>query len=370
MCYCPICAKEDRETYGETYWHRAHIIRDLEICPKHRCKLVSTDVEITASQSPRLFVAENIIPYEDDDNYSEPEFVEDTVRTDFAKYRYEVFNSPMQMENNVQIGKFLESKLEGTKYLPVTGRQKYISLLFDEIIEFYKDMPECGIVKPYQIQRIFTGYYTDFYSVCQVGYFLNIPVSELINPKLPEVSQTELFKQEVARLREQGLGCYRIAKIVGSSPTTALKINRATEKADHDYSVRKGIRWAEWEVMDKEMLPLVEKKVFEMYTGNGGRPKRVTKHRVESEMGFPDRRLEYLPMCKEAVLKYTEDFEHYWARECIWAYERLKAETEIVGLSKLMKITNLRKKNVEACVPHLEFYTDSEIAEAIRALVK
>ena len=43
--YCPLCIKEDRRKYGETYWHRIHQLRELPICPKHKCKLFDTNVE-------------------------------------------------------------------------------------------------------------------------------------------------------------------------------------------------------------------------------------------------------------------------------------------------------------------------------------
>ena len=35
--YCPLCVKEDRERYGETYWHRKHQIRNMSACSKRRC---------------------------------------------------------------------------------------------------------------------------------------------------------------------------------------------------------------------------------------------------------------------------------------------------------------------------------------------
>lgn len=38
--FCPLCVKEDREIYGETYWHRKHQIRNVSICTKHKCKLM------------------------------------------------------------------------------------------------------------------------------------------------------------------------------------------------------------------------------------------------------------------------------------------------------------------------------------------
>ena len=30
--YCPLCVKEDRKAYGETYWHRIHQIQGIQIC--------------------------------------------------------------------------------------------------------------------------------------------------------------------------------------------------------------------------------------------------------------------------------------------------------------------------------------------------
>ena len=29
--YCPLCAREDRERYGETYWHRLHQIQGVDV---------------------------------------------------------------------------------------------------------------------------------------------------------------------------------------------------------------------------------------------------------------------------------------------------------------------------------------------------
>lgn len=42
--YCPVCASEDRQKYAETYWHRKHQIRNMGICPKHKCRLRDSSV--------------------------------------------------------------------------------------------------------------------------------------------------------------------------------------------------------------------------------------------------------------------------------------------------------------------------------------
>lgn len=37
--FCPLCAENDRQVYGETYWHRIHQLTGILICPKHLCFL-------------------------------------------------------------------------------------------------------------------------------------------------------------------------------------------------------------------------------------------------------------------------------------------------------------------------------------------
>lgn len=41
--YCPQCFEEDRQTYGEAYWHMEHQIPMMLLCPAHGCRLVRTD---------------------------------------------------------------------------------------------------------------------------------------------------------------------------------------------------------------------------------------------------------------------------------------------------------------------------------------
>ena len=33
--FCPECAKSDRQEHGETYWHRAHQLSGVQVCPQH-----------------------------------------------------------------------------------------------------------------------------------------------------------------------------------------------------------------------------------------------------------------------------------------------------------------------------------------------
>lgn len=39
--YCPVCAKEDSQKYGEPYWHRAHQLPLSTVCCAHHCHLLA-----------------------------------------------------------------------------------------------------------------------------------------------------------------------------------------------------------------------------------------------------------------------------------------------------------------------------------------
>ena len=43
--YCPVCSKEDRNNYGETYWHRKHQIQGYSVCGKHGCRLKESTIK-------------------------------------------------------------------------------------------------------------------------------------------------------------------------------------------------------------------------------------------------------------------------------------------------------------------------------------
>ncbi len=363
--YCPVCALEDRERYGEAFWRRTALLRKMDVCAVHKCRLKNTNIEITGKQSARPYIAEVEI------KNMESEFIKDGLELQFAQYMTEVFQRPIDMQNTVAIGEFLNSKLEGTKYLSIRGKARNITLLFNEFMNFYKELPNQGITKLSQMQKVFTGYRWDFYEICQIAFFLKINIDELVNPRLPKKSQTEIFNEKVARLYDAGWGCHRIAREMGCSSSTARNANRIKPKAEHDYSVRKGIRKDDWEQMDKDMLQQVRDTCEQIYYNAGGRPGHVTVNAVCRALGFPDKRFDYLPKCREVIYRYEEKKEIYWAREVIWCYQNLMGNKgeEDIRWRDIRNITNLRKDNFMASFPYLEKFADMETADKIKNLL-
>jgi hypothetical protein len=57
LMLCLDCAEEDRQTYGEPYWHLVHQIPEVHVCPKHRAFLVAP-----MPQDSRRFGVEHLNP--------------------------------------------------------------------------------------------------------------------------------------------------------------------------------------------------------------------------------------------------------------------------------------------------------------------
>lgn len=50
--YCRCCGSEEREQFGEAYWHREHQIAGVYVCLKHDCPLIESRI-VTPSQSSK-----------------------------------------------------------------------------------------------------------------------------------------------------------------------------------------------------------------------------------------------------------------------------------------------------------------------------
>lgn len=361
--YCPVCAKEQREKFSEAFWTRTANINNLDICTKHRCRLKDTAIPLSGKQSPRFYIAEQVI--ED----MEPEFVNDGLELKLAKYLTGVFLAPINKDNSTEISDLLKSKLEGTPYLSTSGMQRNIQLFYDDFMDFNKTIPNKGITELSQIQKVFTGYRSGFYEICQIAFFLGVSVEDLTAPVLPKKSQAELFQEKVEALREKGYSDKKIARILGADPHSVRKAGMAGQKADHDYSVRKGMHKENWNKMDKEMLPQVKEICKKVYFNEGGKPKKVSVGTISRIMGLPGKRMDYLPECRNEIRKYEESQEMFWAREIVWHYRKLVLEGQMITYNRLCRPLNLRKKNFIAALPFLLNFCCGEEETVIKALV-
>ena len=361
--YCPLCARESQEENGEAYWNRKHIIRGVDICINHKCRLVKTKIEISGRMSPRPFIAEENISFEKISYIEENSF-----EFRFTKYMVDVFETPINIENKIAIGDYLSSKLEGTSYLSIRGKKRNLSKLQQDIRKEMRGVSyiEIDICK---LQKIFSNKSFDFLAICEIAFFLGITPQELANPKLPMQTQYEIYDKKVNNLYLDGKGCHVIARELGGSKATVVKSHRKEERKPHDYSVRKGILKDDWNKMDEENKNKIKQICEEMLNDKDGRPQRVTINKVCNKMGWPSKRMDYLPTCKEIVNSYVEEYPYYWAREVVWAYKLVNDRGDELNWRRIRDITNLSRENFEKSFPYLLNFCDKDIEMHIKNIL-
>lgn len=324
--FCPLCVNEDRETYGETYWHRKHQIRNMGICTKHRCRLMESVVPAKSEQSYTFFPAENHV---DDGKII---WEDDKVRIAFAEYLETVFDAPVDFDNDILVSSILYDGMGRTKYLKPSGRSRYTKRLADDMNEFYKNMGVCTVASVYQIQRTLLESGADFSVVCQIAFFLGMKPEELTDPSLTP----EQIRQE------------------------------------QDSHYMKNATPVDWEQLDTETAPVLEKFAKGVYDGTAnenGRPERVSEKLVYREMNLLGHQLENMPKCKAIFERYTESYPESWARKIIWAYQKLKEEGEPFYWTDIRKLSGVKKKNFQVVIPYLMEHADVETVDGIMKLI-
>ncbi len=318
---CPLCVQEDRETYGETYWHRKHQIRNMGICTKHRCRLVEASVPAKSELSFTFCPAEHFI------DYDKVIFEEDPQIIRFASYLEAAFDAPMDLNNDIPISSILYDGMSRTKYLKPSGRSRYTKMLADDLNVFYKDMGLNNIASMYQIQRVLLGSRFDFSVVCQIAFFLRMKPEEVTSPSLT----AEQIRQE------------------------------------RDSHYMKGTAPVDWDLLDTETAPILEEIARGIYDGTvneNGRPERVSERIVYREINLLGHQLENLPRCKAIFEKYTESYPESWARKIIWAYQKLKESEGPFYWSDIRKLSGVKKKNFNLTIPYLRKHTDADMTKS------
>lgn len=313
--YCPLCAKEDRKEYGETYWHRSHQMIGVDICPVHYCVLQNSNALISGKASPRFVTAEEVI----DTNYEHTISVDDTEKK-LCRYISDVFSLDVDLRNNVQVGDYISFRLSKTKYM--TGKMRDMRTLTEDYNRFYNTSTEL-----WRIQKVLTNDDFKLKNICMLAMFMDIKADELCCPILP---------------------------------TTIHKLNRKKI-----YSEKKpGVRTKDWEEIDCEILPKV-KKVIQDFMNTAARPRKISVFAIEKMLNLPSKQINKMPKCKAEILRHYESQQQFWAREAEWAVNTIKADGQTLNWKKIRELTNMRKADVISCLPYMKDSIRAEVEKVI-----
>lgn len=325
--YCPLCAEEDRHTYGETYWHRTHQIRNMRICPKHKCLLGVSEVTAKSDQTFTLCPAESNV------ECKTPALENDPSQIAYAQFLAGVFHAPVQFDTDTPISSVLYYAMQKTKYMKSSGKTRYTQKFSEDLNTYYQRLGVGSTASMHQIQRVLLGERHEFSVVCQIAFFLGMSANSLVNPALTD---TQIEQEQASHYMR--------------------------DKPDVD-----------WESFDSVTAPILEEIARSIYDGSSseiGRPERVSEKIIYRELDLPRHRLENLPMCKAIFEKYTESYEENWARRIVWGYEKLSAEGVPFYWCDIRRITGVKKKNIEKIIPYIKKHAKTGEIETIMALIR
>lgn len=326
--YCPVCAKEDRSKYGETYWHRKHQIRNMMICPKHKCLLYDSCVPAKSVESYSFSAAQMVIPEKE-----ECVMLENPLEIEFAEYLDQIFDAPVDLEQDIPISTILYHVMKDTEYMTLKGIRRDMRKFVDDLTCYYEQIGLNQVASENQIQRMMlSGDNYDFSSACQIGFFLNMTVKELTAPKLTE----DDIKEEVQ--------------------SHYIKRNAAPNAEQYD----------------SEMADILEKVAFDIYNGTAddkGKPGKVTEKFVYAMLRIKKHQIEYMPKCKVILERYSESYPEFWARKLAWGYKVLKQEQDIIFWTDLRNAVGINKKHIDEIIPYLGRYLEADQVDAVMMII-
>lgn len=353
--YCPLCAREDRKQYGETYWHRGHQMVGVNVCPIHKCYLVNSSILISGKATPNLTAAEKVVP--------EGEAIlrcNNLLELRLAEYTLAVFQAPVDIDSNVSAGRFLHSKLQGTKYISDSGLFRNLTVFYEDYLNYYDGIKGKTKLELWQVQKIFNNYRYNSYEICELAMFLNIPTQELVRMALPEeIKHMDTLYRRVSKELDAD---FDIVKTIGDAVLKAYQ-------TEHRVQQKSGVKGYQWSKRDTELLPEVRRTIKELYGNGAERPHKITPSLISRKLGLPDKQLEKLPLCKAEILKHEESQQHYWAREVVWAVYKILEEGQPFSWKRVRNLTNMRRVNFEACLPYIDEMVGAEMAERIKHLL-
>lgn len=364
--YCPLCAKVDRESQGETYWHRIHQMVGVNVCSIHGCRLLNSDVEISSKGSPALITAEESISWSEKSiTYgSDLEFK-------VAAYMEKILEADMDLHGNVAVGDFFHSTLANTKYVSPRGKQRNISLLHKDFTAYYEELPGNWFKELWQLQKVFNGYRWNMYEVCLLAVFLQIPENELVNMRLPEQTQEELFDARVRELHKKGLNYRQIASALNAPYDVVKPIGEGNYGKYHYYlsdPKKGGAKKRDWAKIDNERLPHVKEAINQLQGNKEIRPKKITIGAVASYLHLSKKGFENCPKCRAEIQRYHESQDEYWCREIIWAANKVLGDSKELNWNNIRRIINIKRTDFERCKSLLNDDGVSDVVLLIKAL--
>ena len=323
--YCPLCVAADRKKYGETYWHRIHQLRNMMICPIHKCKLINSEVDVRSERTFTFNPAEILT------KGIEPIFEYNHRLIKYSEYIIGIFVSNIEIDDTIPVSVIIYDAMKKSKYM--RGKHRSMELFTADFQGFYEEMGMNNIVSIHQLRKIILKRGSEFSTICQMAYFLDIHGNDLLHTKVEE-----------SKIQE--------------------------EDESHYIRNRPAIDWKQF---DTEKESLLDKHCKAIYTGTGnqsGRPERVSEKEVCRFLGVTLDGFKNLHRCQKVWQRYKESYDESNARKIVWGYKTLQSGSPDKKLYffDLRRLTGVKKQRFPP-FELVEKYSNKTIANKIFSLL-
>lgn len=367
MRYCPLCAKSDREEYGETYWHRLPQIKNIHVCHVHGCFFENSEIPMTSKAEAKIKMAEECIPEIYDVTYSK-----NPVQIKLAQYIATVFESPIDRKQKVSVDKFLRHRMSGTQYLSARGEYCYYSKLCADLQSFYNEVEEIENITQARIQRLMSGDYRALEVVCMVAMMLGIGEEEFMTMHVPRQSSEKQFDETVKKLMDKGMCMAEVARKMNADPSlvrmSVTITQREKAKGWRGGAIDNHNHMKDWDKLDEQKYEDVKNIIEELHGCGGTRPVKVSYYAVGKRIGISGYQLARMKKCNGVIADNIEPAEKHNARKVIWALDKLHEKNMPIVLWRLHDLVKLERKELIEALPYIK-QLNPEMMETIKGLL-
>ncbi|WFR57138.1 TnsD family Tn7-like transposition protein [Anaerocolumna sp. AGMB13025] len=358
--YCPHCIMDDRDEYGEAYWHRKHQSFGVEMCDKHRCLLKESDIEIIDSRSNRYIALnllneitvtleeENIpcfnielqIAYDIDYIYKNYEFIRRMLWEKHSSIRETTIALLFNRKLATQKGLVKNNRLRhefNNKYISTCFKQILLNLQDNKTADWLITLCRGGKNTVVPIRFIL---FTNFLAGSLESFMGLLNEQEkFIDKKKEEYNPPNGYEEKLVQYRKRWLdawnknpcGCRSDLKKSDSSAYTWLIRHDHEWLLNHLPQIKKPkvrTKVKDWIKIDNELESLVEKAVYKI-KNSGGKPERITIANIRRYIRpkvLLQRNYKLLPKTMYKIGQYVETIYDYRLRKIEWAKSELEKE--------------------------------------------
>ena len=214
MRYCPICYQEDLQLYGEPYWHRSHQLPDMQICTKHRCWLVDTDVTYNSARQQELFPATFTMQLKKQP--AEP--VSDCLQA-LDLLLQDTLDSSFDYRDGSVYHAVLDRALRSHGWRSLTGGRTYATKIETALLSLYGNYIPTADISAKQLHATLCSKSVAPRYVLQLAVLLGLSLHDLLHT--PDAVPD--YKAEMKAMYQSGASMYHIAQLYGIDAKTVAR---------------------------------------------------------------------------------------------------------------------------------------------------